>query len=171
MSKILEKALSKIQDSIVGRFDSGIQPGEENILDPKIVPDPEEGEAYVTHRHVNEQDDEEETPPEEGEAGAEDMGDMGGEEGMDTGMGDMGGGMGMPGEEDKPKDMDELGKRYELLKLRSYVSQAIDLFKTMINNIELFNEKIEEIIVVFYEFLKYTYAIMKKFYEEKEKEK
>lgn len=200
MSKILEKVLNRLQDSIIGRFDSGTQPGEENIIDPKIVPDPEEGEDYVTHRYVNEQEDEEEekAPEETGEemGGGEDLGGeagMGGDMGaggMDTGMG---GGFGTPGEEEKPKDIDELGRRYELkkiyarlvsiesnlsdspevelLKLRNYVSQAIDLFKTMINNIDLFKETIDEIIVVYYEFLKYTYAVLKKFYEEKEAKK
>lgn len=190
MSKILEKTLSKLQDSIIGRFDSGIQPGEENDINPKIVPDPDEGEKYITHRHVNEQEDEEETPPEENvEGGEEDVGaDAGMGGGMDIGMG----GFGDPGAEDKPKDIDELGRRYELkkiyarlvsiesnlsdssdvelLKLRNYVSQAIDLFKTMIYNIDLFKDNIDEIIIVYYEFLKYTYAILKKFYEEKEAE-
>jgi len=187
MSEILEKVLNRLQDSIIGRFDSGTQPGEENIIDPKIVPDPEEGEDYVTHRYVNEQEDEEEEKAPE-ETGEEMGGDMGAG-GMDTGMG----GFGTPGEEEKPKDIDELGRRYELkkiyarlvsiesnlsdspevelLKLRNYVSQAIDLFKTMINNIDLFKETIDEIIVVYYEFLKYTYAVLKKFYEEKEAEK
>lgn len=52
-----------------------------------------------------------------------------------------------------------------LLKLRKYISQAIELFETVISNINTFQDNIDDIIVMYYEFLTQVYEIMKKFYK------
>jgi len=126
-----------------------------------------------------------EMPPEEGMGGEEGMGEegMGGEDEMG---GEMGGGM--PGEE--TKTVEEIGRIYELkkiysrlvavesylsdssditlLKLRNFVSNSIELFETLISNIDTFKGELDETIVLYYEFLDRTYWIMRKFYEQKE---
>ena len=56
-----------------------------------------------------------------------------------------------------------------LLKLRNYISQALDLFITMISNFDLFKDRIDEIIVVYYEFLKNTYDILVNYYDKKKR--
>jgi len=58
----------------------------------------------------------------------------------------------------------------ELLLLRTYVVKVIDLFKIMIDNITAFRDRTDEIIVMFYQFLRKTYIILKKYYNlEKDK--
>lgn len=52
-----------------------------------------------------------------------------------------------------------------LLKLRKYISQAIELFEAVISNINTFQDNIDDIIVMYYEFLTQVYEIMKKFYK------
>lgn len=52
-----------------------------------------------------------------------------------------------------------------LLKLRKFISNAIELFETLISNIDAFQNDIDDIIVMFYEFLEQTYEIMKKYYK------
>lgn len=59
----------------------------------------------------------------------------------------------------------------ELLELRSYVSEAVDLFKVVIDNVDEFMEEIDDIIVMFYEFLQASYALLKKHYDKKRREK
>ena len=127
----------------------------------------------------------EEMPPEEG-----------GE--MDPSMDPAAGGemdpnsMGAAGEE-PPKDPVELGKIYELkkiysrlvsiesyltdssdtvlLKLRNYVSQAIELFETLAANIKSYTDKLDDIIITFYEFIEMVYKILKIYYDRKRNEK
>jgi hypothetical protein len=117
--------------------------------------------------------------------GEEDVG-MPGEEGM----GDF---PGMPGEEDTgPETPEEVGRVYELkkiysrllsidqhlaestdgflLKLRLVVGQSIEVFEVMIANITLFKDKVDDIIVLYYEFLEKVYGMLKKYYEVKKKE-
>ena len=101
--------------------------------------------------------------------------------GMDPGMGEdptqMGG---MPGEEPKEElTQNQLGRLYELkkiysrlssveaflsrttdeniLEIRKMVSSSIDLFELVVSNFEQYKEKIDEIIVTYYEFLKVVY--------------
>ena len=98
------------------------------------------------------------------------------------------GGMGAP----PAKTADEVGKIFELkkiysrllaiesqlsfsseivlLKLRKYISQSIELFETLISNVDTFKNEIDDIIVVYYEFLEQVYDIMKRFYKIKQRE-
>lgn len=143
-------------------------------------------------REQPEEEEEEEVPaePEEDPAVAgeeEAMPDMpGGEEDMGI--------PGMPGEEDDkgPETPEEVGRVYELkkiysrllsinqhlaestdgllLKLRLIIGQSIEVFEVMIANIDLFKDKVDDIIVLYYEFLERVYGILKKYYEVKRKE-
>lgn len=109
---------------------------------------------------------------------------MGGGMGMDQGMG-----MGMPGQE-TPQTADELGRIFELKKIyrrllsieaylsfssdpelaeiSSYVSKAIEFFELLSSNLPQFKDKIDGIIIVFYEFLKTIYDSLKDYYEKRE---
>lgn len=104
--------------------------------------------------------------------------------GADMGMG----GMGAP----PAKTADEVGKIFELkkiysrllaiesqlsfsseivlLKLRKFISQSIELFETLISNVDTFKNEIDDIIVLYYEFLEQVYDIMKRFYKIKQRE-
>jgi len=102
-------------------------------------------------------------------------------------------GMEMPGEEEEvPKDPETLGRIYELkkiysrlvsvesflddvsepmlLKLRNFVSESIELFQLMINNVDTFKNKVDEIIVLYYKFLRIVYELLKQFYERENQE-
>ena len=57
-----------------------------------------------------------------------------------------------------------------LLKLRNYVSQAIELFETLAANINSFKDKLDDIIVMFYEFIEMIYKILRLYYDKKRKE-
>lgn len=56
-----------------------------------------------------------------------------------------------------------------LLKLRRFISKAIELFETVISNIESYRKNIDQIIVMYYQFLEDVYSIMKRYYQSKEK--
>ena len=108
------------------------------------------------------------------------MGDVGG----DMGMGDVGGDMGMGEEEKSPH---ELGRIYELKKiysrltsiesylsseadpeltdLRKYVSQSIELFEILASNIDAYKDKMDDIIVSYYKFLKEIYFEIRGYYK------
>lgn len=119
------------------------------------------------------------------EVPTEEVPPMGGDETMPE--------MGLPGEEDEvPKDPETLGRIYELkkiysrltsiesflndvsepmlLKLRNFVSESIELFQLMINNVDTFKDRIDEIIVLYYKFLKIVYELLKQFYENEKNE-
>lgn len=116
---------------------------------------------------------------------------------MDPNMG--GGGMvtdpsmGMGGFGNEPqKTAEEIGKIFELkkiysrllaiesqlsfssdiilLKLRKFITKAIELFEVLIANINSFREEVDNIIVLFYEFLEEVYGIMKRYYKIKQRE-
>jgi hypothetical protein len=112
--------------------------------------------------------------------------------GMDMGMGDeagMGGDMGMGGAEEEEKSPHELGRIYELKKIytrltsiesylaseadpelteiRRYVSQSIELFEILASNIDSYKEKMDDIIISYYKFLKEIYFKIKDYYKEK----
>lgn len=55
-----------------------------------------------------------------------------------------------------------------LLKLKKFVSKAIEFFEMLISNIDQFKDKIDDIIVTYYEFLKVTYSVLKMYYDEQE---
>jgi len=110
----------------------------------------------------------------------------GGDMGMDAG------GMGGDPYYEPPKDPRELGRTYELKKiyarlvsiesylstssdvevliLRKYVSQAIEMFQTISANVESYKDRIDEIIVVFYKFLKLVYSLLDKYFSKKKTE-
>jgi len=133
-----------------------------------------------------------ETQPEmPDDMGDGDMGNMGDMTGGDVTNIDGMGGMGGMGEEES-KTPEELGKTYELkkiyarlvsvesylatssdvnlLKLRNYVSQSIELFSVIIANVDSYKDKVDEIIVKYYEFLDLIYIILSQYYDKKEKE-
>lgn len=125
---------------------------------------------------------------EAGEAGAEIPGaaEVGGED-----MGDMGDMGGMGGQEEEQKSAGELGRIYELkkiysrltslegylanesdpklLNIRSTVSQAIELFEIISANFDAYKEKLDEIIVIYYKFLKEIYDTVKSIYKKQYK--
>jgi hypothetical protein len=57
-----------------------------------------------------------------------------------------------------------------LVKLRKFITQSIELFETVISNIDAFRENIDKIIVLYYEFLEEIYDIMKRYYKIKQRE-
>ena len=135
------------------------------------------------------------TPPPQTTAAA---GGAGGAAGMTdpTMAGGAAGDMGMAGipgmEEEEKMTSTEIGRVYELKKiysrltsveaylteatdqslidLRKYVSHAINLFEVVISNIEQYKEKIDPIIVTYYEFVDQTYETLRKFYQVQAKE-
>jgi len=110
---------------------------------------------------------------------------------MDQDMGgmnqDMNLGMGIGGEEEEKKSAGELGRIYELkkiyarltaieiylasesskelLQVRGYVSQSIELFEVISANFDSYTEKLDEIIIMFYKFLLEVYANVKDYYK------
>ncbi len=94
-------------------------------------------------------------------------------------------GMGMP---TGPASSQEVGRIYELkkiysrlvsmqsylagstdvnlIKLRNYVSNTIDLFRTLISNIALYKDNMDDIIVTFYKVVDNVYVILSKYYKD-----
>lgn len=141
----------------------------------------EEDPAYITHRPINYYSSRLQQPIEN----KNNLKEQEGEENKNsdpTGgdIGNIGGG----NEEEEEFDTSEIGRIYELkkifsrlislenflsaanddllLKLASYVDQAIDLFKLVIDNVDQFLDQIDDIIVSFYEFLEISYKLLKK---------
>ncbi len=124
-----------------------------------------------------------ETPPVEPTAAADpsmgaDPAAMGGDPAA------MGGDIGPP---EGPSTPIEVGRLYELKKiharlvsvqsflsdstdpqlgeLRKYVNQSIELFRTLISNIQLFKDQLDDIIVMFYSFLDTIFTMLSKYYK------
>lgn len=57
-----------------------------------------------------------------------------------------------------------------LIKLKVYISKAVQLFETLIFNIQIFKDRIDDIIVIYYKFIDTVYMLLKKHYEKKDKE-
>lgn len=55
-----------------------------------------------------------------------------------------------------------------LIKLRNYVAGTMDLFRTLISNIALYKDKLDEIIVVLYKVVDNVYSILSKYYKDKD---
>lgn len=55
-----------------------------------------------------------------------------------------------------------------LIKLRNYISGTMDLFRTLISNVALYKDKLDEIIVVFYKVIDNVYEILSKYYKDKD---
>lgn len=112
------------------------------------------------------------------------MGDMGAEAGMDPGMD---AGMGMPGEEEEPLTPSQIGRVYELKKIytrlsalentlqnvtdtemieiRNLISKATDLFKTLASNFEVYKDRLDDIIIIFYKFLDISYKKVRDYFK------
>jgi hypothetical protein len=56
------------------------------------------------------------------------------------------------------------------LQLREYVSKAVELFETLISNIDTFKDQLDDIIVMFYKFIEYVYNIINNYYKDKDEE-
>ncbi len=150
-------------------------------------------EDSIIEQDKEEEEVPEEAPPEEAppeEAPEEEM--PAGEEGMPPEEGGMGGEAGMAGVEEEPKTVEEIGRVYELkkiysrlvaiesyladsseitlLKLRNFVSNSIELFETLISNIDTYKGDLDDTIVIYYEFIDRTYWILNKYYQQKEEE-
>ena len=134
-------------------------------------------------------EEQEEVPPEEQEEVPPEPGPEGEDMGMDSSMG-MDPGMGMGEEEEKnPKELGriyELKKIYsrltsiegylgtesadELLEIRHYVSQAIELFEVISANFNSYKDKLNEIIIMYYNFIQEVYKAVKEFHQKVTKE-
>lgn len=162
----------------------------DNFVDVPVVDDDE----YKTHTSLDimeqEEDEEEEAAVEDPAAGGGEVdmgGDMGGE--ADMGGGDMGGDMGgMPGEEkEEPLTPGQIGRVYELKKiytrlsalenmlqdvtetemieLRNLISKTIDIFKTLSSNFDIYKDKLDDIIIIFYKFLDISYKKVRDYFK------
>ena len=131
---------------------------------------------------------EETTPaePQADPAAMQDPSTMGGEMGVDPSMGNPAA-MGMGMEPEGPTSPIEVGRLYELKKIHSrlvsvqsfladstdpqlselkqYVNQSIELFRTLISNIQLFKDQLDDIIVMYYNFLDTIFAMLSKYYK------
>jgi hypothetical protein len=109
--------------------------------------------------------------------------------GMAGGMGGMGMGMGM---DTTQTQLSDPGRALELKKifsrllslqnflsssidqglavLRDYVLKAVELFRTVIDNLASYKEKIDDIIVLFYDFIERCYSVLKEYYKIKEEQ-
>lgn len=89
-----------------------------------------------------------------------------------------------------PTDLFEVGRVYELkkiysrlvsmqsylsgstdinlVKLRNYVSNTMDLFRTLMSNVALYKEKLDEIIVILYKVVDNVYVVLSKYYKDKD---
>lgn len=54
--------------------------------------------------------------------------------------------------------------------LRDYVLKAIELFRTVIDNLASYKDKIDDIIVLFYSFIERAYEVLKEYYKIKEEQ-
>lgn len=117
------------------------------------------------------------------------MGDVGGMGGMDN-M-DSAGMMGGLGEQEEEKTPTELGRIYELkkiyarltsiesylgnesdqelLEIRNYVSQSIELFEIVSSNFNSYKDRLNEVIVMYYKFLLEVYSSVKSYYAKQKK--
>jgi hypothetical protein len=55
----------------------------------------------------------------------------------------------------------------DMIKLRSYVSKAIDLFETLIANIQAYKDQLDEIIVNYYKFVQQVFSEIRTYYKAK----
>jgi hypothetical protein len=52
-----------------------------------------------------------------------------------------------------------------LVELRKYVTNGVDLFKTVTANFESYKDQMDDIVVSFYKFIEEAYRILKKHYK------
>lgn len=154
----------------------------------------EEKEEAITDEDTEDVSNDIEEPveemPESEESGDMDTGDTG-ESSEDFDVGDSGDpAVGMNGEDPvyEPKTPEDIGKVYEmkkiyyrlvaiqdylsdfsdekLYKVRSYISEALELFLVVSKNMIIFKDQLDEVIVLFYKFLRIVYMIIRKYTDE-----
>jgi len=154
------------------------------------IKEQEEEEEMPAEAQAELEPDVPETGGEEAAVEDPDMGgeaDMGGDMGAEAGMGDEMGGD-MPGEEkEEPLTPGQIGRVYELKKIytrlsalenmlqdvtdiemievRNLISKAIDLFKTLSANFDVYKEKLDDIIIIFYKFLDVSYKKVRDYFK------
>ena len=158
-----------------------------NMKIPSIVEQDEEEDPNEKKPEPTNSENPEETPPQEDQPAEEpppEDPEMSGEEGVPQEETDLG--------EEGESSPEEIGRVFELkkiysrltsiesylsdssdltlLKLRNYVSQAIELFEILIANIKSFMVNIDEIIIIYYKFIEIIYGLLNKYYEERDKE-
>ncbi len=192
---ILDKILSQIQNFISSKsqiendeiFDVPyVQSIDKEYITHRTLEEkeesPEEKEEIPTEEEPKEEspEEKEEIPTEEEPVPEESSEEpMSGEGRMELG-------------EEEPKNPSEIGRVYELkkiysrlisiesylstssditlLNLRNFISQAIDLFETLASNLDSYQDKLNEIIIMFYKFINIVYILLKQYYEKKDKE-
>lgn len=107
--------------------------------------------------------------------------------------GGLGGGMGGLGTEEDvnmPKTDEQIGRIFELkkiykrllsldtylsfssdpvlIKLRGFTTNAVELFEVLIANILKYQDKVDEIIVIYYKFLNLLYSVIKVYYKRRQ---
>lgn len=152
-----------------------IEEAEKNPEEEEEEEGGEEGEEGPPPEEEGEEGGEEGMPPEGGEGEMPPEGMEGGDPGM--------AGAGMPGQEEPPLTASQIGRVYELkkiysrlssvesflsrttddkiLEIRKMVANAIDLFELVISNFQQYKDKIDEIIIMYYKFLKIVYESIK----------
>ena len=187
--KILQKILDEIQV-----FDMVSRRTNQDFEDVPYVQSLDE--PYITHKALYEQEEpeeEEEAPPEK-EQPVEEAPPQESEEQAPEGMPPEEGGMdqNFGAVEEPPKDPNEIGRIYELkkiysrllsiesylsdssdvnlLKLRQYVSQAIEMFEIISANMPSYKDQLDDMIIMYYKFLSVVYTLLKKYYAAQEKE-
>jgi len=164
----LKNEITTTQDAFMANQDKN----KEDQLDVPFVDD-EEIPAKVPEA--------EPVVPEPGgeEAAIEDPAIVGVEPGMDAGLE-------MPDEEE-PLTPSQIGRVYELKKIytrlsalenmlqdvtdtemievRNLISKAIDLFKTLSSNFDVYKEKLDDIIIIFYKFLDVSYKKVRDYFK------
>ena len=164
------KELAEIKDPVLPDKDEADAPREPEGMDARDVEAPAGGDKAMA-------------------AGAE---VPGGDMGVGGGMGGMGMDMGM-GMEEEPKEPKELGRIYELkkiyarltslesylsdasepelLRLRTVVSQSIEMFEILASNFDSYKDRLDEIIIMYYKFLDVTYSTLREYYKVQSEEK
>lgn len=158
----------------------------DNRPDFPYIEDPQQFKTHIPLEQ-DELTEEEELEPEEGEETGELPPEGEGEETGELSPPDQDPSMGMPEPEKEEKlTTSQIGRVYELkkiysrltsiemflsrttddsiLEIRKYVAQSIDMFELVISNFTQFTEKIDEIIVTYYEFLDNVYGSIRKYF-------
>lgn len=187
----LKNEITTTQDAFMTNQDKN----KEDQLDVPFVDDDEyvTHRPFGETEEIKEQDEEEEEVPAEvpeaepvvPEPGGEEMpvedpAIVGVEPGMDAGLG-------MPDEEEEPLTPSQIGRVYELKKIytrlsalenmlqdvtdtemievRNLISKAIDLFKTLSANFDVYKDKLDDIIIIFYKFLDVSYKKVRDYFK------
>lgn len=58
----------------------------------------------------------------------------------------------------------------KLSKLRMFVSKALEIFEIIVSNFSSFKDRIDEIIIIYYKFLKRVYFVVRQYYSKQNKQ-